>query len=265
MVEMLVVFAIMMTLLSLLQPSLKKMTSAADSLTCLNNQRAIGGGYNMYAEDNAAFLPPGAQVDDVKYIHDWRSSPRVITFDEAILNYVRQEPIPQAFIDKPHFHQYKQKYKNDGESVFSCPRHTEINPNLHGYVSRGWAMQRSYVNIGMGPKITTAPLSHSHHYLNNGPTGINWSMQTFELPSPGNTFLMGENFHGHNMIGYVALLSQRGPGKFNSYLQRYSESPHGDLSFNFLYSDGHARNHFLLEFGESDDKKWGPWTMNTGD
>jgi len=55
--ELLVVFAILSALLSLLQPSLKKMKEASLSVLCQNNLYQISRAYATYVEDYSGWLP----------------------------------------------------------------------------------------------------------------------------------------------------------------------------------------------------------------
>jgi prepilin-type processing-associated H-X9-DG protein len=263
-IELLVVFGLIMILMSLLQPSLKSLLMKGDAVHCLNNQRQVYQGYSLYGEENADRIVPGIQITYSPGSNDWRRASRLVTWDEAILNYFRQTPIPSNYTDQVAFHNYKLNYKTEGLDVFSCPRHTDTTTELHPWVGTR-SFQRSYSTIGIGYKNTTA-IDHDHYYMKNGPSGVNWSMTFNELPNPSNTFLLSEHFHGHNMVGYIALQNQRGPSGFANYHNsRYIESPHGDMTFNFLYTDGHTENHFIFEYGQTTTDRHGPWTMVDND
>lgn len=263
-IELLIVVSLVMILMSLLQPSLKSLLMKGNTVQCLNNQRQIYQGYAFYAEEHADVIVPATQITYKPGSNDWRQASRLVTWDEAILNYFRQSPIPTSFIDQVGFHNYKIRYDTEGLDLFSCPRHTETTTELHGWVGSR-SFQRSYSTIGIHFKNTSA-INHDHYYMKNGPSGTNWSMTFSELPDPSNTFLLSEHFHGHNMVGYLALQSQRGPSGFANYHQSRSiESPHGDMTFNFLYTDGHVGNHFIFEYGQSTADRHGPWTMQAND
>jgi len=57
-IELLVVVAIIAVLVSLLMPALSEVRFAARAMTCLNNYRQIGLGFNHYAADHYECLPP---------------------------------------------------------------------------------------------------------------------------------------------------------------------------------------------------------------
>ncbi len=58
-IELLVVIAIIAILAAILFPVFAKAKEKANQTTCLNNQRQIGVGILMYAQDNSETLPPG--------------------------------------------------------------------------------------------------------------------------------------------------------------------------------------------------------------
>lgn len=64
-IELLVVFAVFSVLLSLLGPTLKKISEAAIDLNCINNQKQIGLGTHVYLADfNDQFFTAPDTLDE---------------------------------------------------------------------------------------------------------------------------------------------------------------------------------------------------------
>jgi len=57
-IELLVVISIVALRISLLLPVLSRARSAADGITCMNQQRQLGLAHELYANDNDGYFPP---------------------------------------------------------------------------------------------------------------------------------------------------------------------------------------------------------------
>ena len=64
-IEMLVVFAMMFILTSLLQPSMRRVIESANSIQCLSNYRIIASSIFLYVEDHMKF-PNNYRLQDNK-------------------------------------------------------------------------------------------------------------------------------------------------------------------------------------------------------
>lgn len=63
-IELLVVISIIALLLSILMPSLSKVREQCKGIVCLVNEKTVGLGMILYAEDNRGILPPLSDLDN---------------------------------------------------------------------------------------------------------------------------------------------------------------------------------------------------------
>ena len=63
-VELFVVIAILLALATLLQPALLSALRSAARISCMNIQRQLGVGIELYSHDNDGLVPPNAGTGD---------------------------------------------------------------------------------------------------------------------------------------------------------------------------------------------------------
>lgn len=101
-IELLVVIAIISILATILLPSLKKAQDLAKSVTCQNNQRAVGVSMQIYASEYVGYAPPSAC----------------------------------SYFGYPFWDQFLVSFAGADPGVFACPEKAEKYPDLPNYLGR---------------------------------------------------------------------------------------------------------------------------------
>ena len=256
-VELLIVISVLLVLISLLQPSLRHALSRGREITCKSNLKTIYGGYAFYTEDSAGELPFA-----LRYI-----KPVVVTWTEAIINYLIPEPLPNDFLqDQYSTMTQMHKYPKITLPFLQCPEHENSieyrGKTFHPWVvGKIWARLQSYGAVG---DITGTPNINAG--LEFGPSGRNWSFNINQIPSPQGTYLLTEIFHEHGMFGYKDLAIAANPGYIVGWTGQTPLYPHGAKEYNFLYTDGHLAKEFIYENYSGDGTKpGGPWSVRGDD
>jgi prepilin-type processing-associated H-X9-DG protein len=206
-IELIVVFAILAILASLLQPSLKKIIDQSNVLKCSNNYKFLHLNFIQYLEDHTKY--PNALTNEA-----W-SDRGSITWDDFLgMDYDGRN------ISKATAKSYSVTYDNGGSKTlldfYRCPSDERTHPvrAIRSYtmnVNRYWRSDRQGV---------------SNFYDN----GKRWTASVHEVPAPSRTFLLAERFS--TFLGTV------GSGVSATYWQTPTP-PH--LGFhNYLFADGHT-------------------------
>ena len=242
-VELLIVISVLLVLISLLQPSLRRALSLGRELTCKSNLNTIYGGYALYTEDSAGALPFGQRYEPPSI---------TVTWTEAIINYLIPKPLPNMFLqDNNSTTTQMHTYPNIDLSFLQCPEHENSleyrKKTFHNNIVTKGARVLSYVAV-------------------NGPSGFNWSHNINQLPSPQGTYLLTEIFHEHGMLGYRTVSTVGHPEQIVQWTEQTPLYPHGAQEYNFLYSDGHIVKEFIYENYSGDKTKpGGPWSVRGDD
>ena len=112
-VELLIVIGIIMILMSMLLPALKKTRDLSKRLNCINNEKTIGQGVHMYASDNQDFVP---------VFGGYYTNSELPSGGGWATNGEWQEYLAGKYLS------YR---KTTDKGVFTCPAH-ESPWNLHG-------------------------------------------------------------------------------------------------------------------------------------
>lgn len=211
-IEVLVVFAVIGVLLSLLQPSLKKVIEQANLITCSNNYRFIFMNTDSYTHDNMFY--PNALTNLA-----WTNRGK-ITWDDLLGMEYDGRNISLASAES-----WTITYTNDGartiQNQYHCPSDTRVQSN-RAIRSYGLNTNRYSNSIRQG-------FSNFYDY------GTRWSAHISEVPAPAKTFLFAERF-----VGFLGNLSAGVP-----YPNWQNTAPPHIDQFNYLFADGHSERFYL--------------------
>jgi prepilin-type N-terminal cleavage/methylation domain-containing protein/prepilin-type processing-associated H-X9-DG protein len=257
MVELLAVMVMMAILAIVLLPALAGTKSDPRAFQCLNNQRQLILGWQMYAADNNDLLTAndypfltayrGASPTTQLQMRNWVVGTMAISLDA---NGAFAPCIAELSDPNTELSPYVKNYK-----VYHCPadnyiNHLTDNLNLRSYsmnaavgtcnwthynapnyplgsaVGEGWLLGASYSSAETGPWLTYGKLS------------------SFTRPGPANTFvIMDENPLSIN-DGALDISAVATPG--NTYIIDYPSGLHGAAGV-ISFADGHVIIHKWLD------------------
>lgn len=223
-IEMLVVFAMMLILISLLQPSMRRVKESANSLQCLSNYRLIASSIFLYAEDHVKF-PNNYKLKDNegKWIYQ--------SFSDHLAPYDGRGPLPEEII-RGWTIEKSEANRFYNSSIYLCPNERDIFP----YYGKNYlpnAFQHKGTPLGM---------------VGSG-TNDQWSETPSFYPSPENTLALVESssfLGGSYRLGQPSQIihpnHQSGKHANGSiWSDKYEDRWHNN-GWNYLFIDGHTEN-----------------------
>jgi len=252
-VELLAVMVMIAILAIVLLPALAGTKSDPRAFQCLNNQRQLILGWQMYAADNNDLLP----ANDFPFLTAYRGKPP--TTQLQMRNWVvgtmasvldangSPNSIANAELTDPNteLSPYVKDYK-----VYHCPADNYINPltgnlNLRSYSMNAAVGTANWTHYNspyfpLGAAVDQGWLSGSYSSAATGPWLTYGKLSAFTRPGPSKTFvILDENPYSIN-DGSFAAVAVAAPG--NTYLVDWPSGLHGAAGV-ISFADGHVINH----------------------
>ena len=252
-VELLVVLGTLAILSVLLLPAIAGTKPNSQAFQCLENQRQLALGWQMYAQDNSDLLPP----NDYPYLTAYAtmSTATKAQHKNWVVGTMEQ---PLDAIDAPASSNISELLDPNtllssyvtNRAVYRCPADNYVDPNSHRVHVRSYSMNSavgtiwsSYYASGSPPLGSAVAGSWLGGNTYN-PSQTAWStfgkMTSFNRPGPANTFVfMDENPYSIN-DGSIAISAAASPG--NTYLIDFPSVNH-NASAGIAFADGHVVVH----------------------
>ncbi len=250
--ELLAVIATLAILAVVLLPAIAGTKVNTQAFQCMNNEREIMLGWQMFAADNNERLPPNDYPYNTCYwtyanksqLKNWVVGTMAQVID-ANLAIGRKELVDPNSLLSPYV---------TNASVYHCPADNYVDPRSHTIHPRSYSMNSAvgtiywtYFQSGqppIGSPVQGAWLSGSSY----NPSQTTWrtygKMSSFNHPGPERTFvLMDENPYAIN-DGTVAIPAAAASG--NTYLIDFPSGSHGATGV-ISFADGHGMIHRWLD------------------
>jgi type II secretory pathway pseudopilin PulG len=256
-VELLAVMVMIAILAIVLLPALAGTKSDPRAFQCLNNQRQLILGWQMYAADNNDLLPQNDFPSRTAYrgqpsgvqteMRNWAVGTMWQSLDANSAS-------PQAVAELTSPNTLLSPYVTNA-SVYHCPADNFANPMNAGHVNvRSYSMNAAVGTIGWtfytsGSPPLGAPqlqgwLSGSYSSAATGPWLTYGKLSSFTRPGPSKTFvILDENPWSIN-DGSFAVVATATPG--NTYIIDSPSGLHGAAGV-ISFADGHAIVHKWLD------------------
>ncbi len=258
-IELCAVIAILAILAVVLLPALASTKTDPRAFQCLNNQRQIILGWQMFAADNNGLLPPNDYPYTTSYwtygnkaqLKNWVVGTMRDQFDASLSRGQLELTDPNSLLS-PYV---------TNASVYHCPADNFIDPRAHTIHARSYSMNSAVgtlywsasnsgspgQNAANGPIGSAVGQSFLSGYYNGAATGP-WltygKMSSFTRPGPANTFvIMDENPNSIN-AGTLYTSAFATPG--NTYLIDFPSGLHGAAGV-ISFADGHVIIHKWLD------------------
>jgi hypothetical protein len=232
MIEMLVVLAVMMGLLSLLQPSVRKVLRQANAITCQNHLSQIGVAMSLYDTDFGHFPPSAIQDGAGQYHISWDDLLGLYEYDGRKLSLFQS-----------------QLGACDEESMlYQCPNQVEF----------------STLDSVKNEHLRSYKINNNQSAENDGGIAArDYGVSLYEIPIPSEVIAITEHDDG-NVLGKGNTSGIQFYKHQESMITAEPLKSH-DLQLNYLFSDAHVEALFYQETVTGLAKNSGYWTRDPSD
>lgn len=250
-VELCAVLATLAILGAALLPALAGTKVNTQAFQCMNSERQIILGWQMYAADNNGLLPP----NDYPYTTCYRTAS--LSLQNELKNWVvgtMEQALDANYSPElTNSNTLLSSYLHDPK-VYHCPADNYLNPLTHAVNVRSYSMNSAVGTIGWtfynsgspppGSPVQGGWLSGSSFNANQTAWLTYGKMSSFTRPGPANTFvIMDENPFSIN-DGTIAIPAAATPG--NTYIVDFPSGLHGAAGV-ISFADGHVIIHRWLD------------------
>lgn len=268
-VEMLVVIAIIILLISLLSPALSRVRKAAQATSCQSNMQQIGSAMLQFAVDNNGRLPWSEARENQSGFVSW---------DDQLADYDGRGPLTDTERWAGYLRATTATNARVG-NMYKCPSESRFDPNTNV----GDIMMRSYTmprvaNLywatwrggdGLPSGVYRNPQFSHPDRPDYGPRG--WTARLQQIPSPASTLMLVEVRANYSRLGAIHGTHVDRPlpaGGHATQISINQDPPMQALHhpyWNYLFCDGHVRR--LRPEDTLTDGQWytGMWTRDPND
>ncbi len=247
-VELLVVLAMVALLTAVFMPALAGTKPNTPAYQCLNNERQLILGWQMYATDNNDLLPP----NDYPYTTCYYTYGNKSQLKNWVVGTMEQ-PIDASQRYGPgeltSANSLLSTYVTNA-AVYHCPADNYLDPNTHVIHPRSYSMNSAVGTIwwsyyyGSGP-VLGSPVQggwlQGNAYNANQITWLTYGkMSSFTRPGPANTWVLIDANPSTINAGSFAASAMAQPGQ--TYLIDYPSGNHGAAGV-LSFADGHVIMH----------------------
>jgi type II secretory pathway pseudopilin PulG len=254
-IELCAAIAALAFLAVVLLPALAGTKTDPRAFQCLNNQRQIILGWQMFAADNNGLLPPNDYPFTTAY---WTSSPANKNLMKNWLVGTMEQPLDASLshgqLELTDPNSLLSPYVTNA-NVYHCPADNFLDPRAHTIHARSYSMNSAvgtiywtYFQSGQPP--IGSPVGQgwlggsSWSGSATGPWLTYGKMSSFTRPGPANTWvIIDENPYSIN-DGEFAISAVATPG--NTYLIDFPSGLHGAAGV-ISFADGHVIVHKWLD------------------